>query len=170
MRSIALAACVVIVAGCSGGSEPSPEAASPAREAAGTTCPVTLPNGSIPSSARDWGGRNPEDSHGNGKLWTLFWPHNVVIATPDFVQDDGAVRMKWPWWRGARGELTLSGRRLDSEAPRVRAEIPDAYGRSGFQPSAIFFPTEGCWEITGRVGDASLTFVTIILKASRHSP
>jgi hypothetical protein len=110
-----------------------------------------LASGSIPPNANDWAGDDPENSHGNGKLWTLFWSHNVVIATPDFVQDDGAVRMKWPWWRGARGELQIEGRRLDGDAAPLRAEIPPYYGLSGFQPSAIFFPTEGCWEV-GRSG------------------
>lgn len=167
MKIVALTAFVVLAAGCSGSSERSSEIA--AGDASAKTCPLTVPNGSIPPSANDWGGGTPENSHGNGKIWTLFWPHTVVIATPDFVQSDGAVRMKWPWWRGGKGELRISGRRLDSEAPPVRAEIPDAYGRSGFQPTAIFFPTDGCWEVTGRVGDASLTFVTIVLKASGDS-
>jgi hypothetical protein len=35
------------------------------------------------------------------------------------------------------------------------------YGDSGYQPVSISFPTEGCWEITGRVGEASLTIVTL---------
>ena len=170
MRIIVFAAFVVTAAGCSGSSEPSSDAASAATDAAGKTCALTVANGSIPPTANDWGGRTPENSHGNGKLWTLFWPHNVVIATPDFVQEDGAVRMKWPWWRGIKGELRISGNRLDAKAPPVRADISDAYGRSGFQPSAIFFPTDGCWKITGSVGDASLTFVTMILKVSRQSP
>lgn len=167
MRTVVLVALVVVAAGCStGGSEPSSNAVSEKPDAIGETCGVTVANGSIPPSANDWGGGTPENSHGNGKLWTLFWPHNVVIATPDFVEDDGAVRMKWPWWRGVKGELRISGRRLDAKAPPVRADISDAYGRSGFQPSAIFFPTDGCWEVTGRVGEASLTFVTIVLKVT----
>jgi hypothetical protein len=129
-----------------------------------------MPNGSVPRDANNWAGNDPETSHGNGKLWTLFWRHNVVIATPDFVQDDGRVRMKWPWWRGVRGELQIEGRRLDGNAAPLRAEVNPHYGLSGFQPSALFFPTEGCWEVTGKVGDATLTFVTLVLKASSYSP
>jgi hypothetical protein len=37
-------------------------------------------------------------------------------------------------------------------------------------PSGLSFPTEGCWEVTGAVGDAELTFVTLVLKASRYWP
>ena len=167
MRMILLAACAALAAGCSSGSEPSSEAAPPATAGFARTCPVTLPNGNTPPDARDWA---PESSYGDGRLWTFFWRHNVVIATPDFVQDDGTVRMKWPWWRGVRGELQIEGRRIDRDAAPLRAEIPPYYGLSGFQPSAIFFPTEGCWEVTGKVGDATLTFVTFVLKASRYSP
>jgi hypothetical protein len=41
--------------------------------------------------------------------------------------------------------------------------VPDGYGDSGFQSSGITLPSEGCWQVTGRVGDASLTFVTLVL-------
>jgi hypothetical protein len=34
-----------------------------------------------------------------------------------------------------------------------------------FQASAVTFPTEGCWNVTGRAGEASLTFVTLVLKS-----
>jgi hypothetical protein len=108
-------------------------------------------------------------NHGNGKIWTAMWPHNVVIATPDYIEADGSVGMKWPWWRGIKGKLKISGRRLDGKAPPLTAFLPD-YGRSGFQPSGISFPTEGCWEVTGALGGAKLTFVTLILKASRYWP
>jgi hypothetical protein len=108
-------------------------------------------------------------NHGNGKLWTAMWPHNVVIATPVYIERDGAVGMKWPWWRGVKGRLNITGRRLDGKAPPLTADIPD-YGTTGFQASGISFPTEGCWEVTGRVGEARLTFVTLVLKASRYWP
>jgi hypothetical protein len=130
------------------------------------TCPVTLANHSIPAEATDWG---PSDSHGNGKLWTMFWPHNLVIADSGYVQEDGAIRMKWPWWRGVSGELQIKGRRLDAKARPITAEILSGYGASGFQPSGIHFPTEGCWRITGSVGGASLTFVTFVVKASTYA-
>lgn len=177
-RLVVLAA--LILAGCSGDSDPTrpakeataPTATSTSASAAsdpsraGTTegtCPLTLPNGSFPpgQKPREW-------NYGNGKLWTSFWPHNLVIVDAGFVQEDGAVRMKWPWWRGVRGDLKVEGRRLDANAPQLTAEIPPYYGTSGFQPTALFFPTEGCWEVTGSVGNAKLTFVTIVVKASTY--
>jgi hypothetical protein len=42
----------------------------------------------------------------------------------------------------------------------------DGYGETGFQPSALLFPTQGCWEITATVAETSLSFVTLALEIS----
>jgi len=69
-------------------------------------------------------------------------------------------------WLESIVEQTLNllneGRRLDEPASPLRAEIPAGYGDFGFQSSALIFPTPGCWEVTGHVGTASLTFVTLV--------
>jgi hypothetical protein len=126
------------------------------------TCPLTLPNERTPPD--NAAGMN----HGNGAMWTAMWPHNVVIAEPSYVAADGSVGMKWPWYRGVRGKLAITGHRLDASAPPLTASIPSGYGMGGFQPSGISFPTEGCWRVTGMVGGEKLTFVTLILKAARY--
>jgi len=131
------------------------------------SCPVTLPNGKSPaaSDASDF-------NHGNedGTLHTIIsWPGGAVIFArdgPGFVGTDGSLAMKWPWWRGVPGKLTIEGRRLDAPAPALRAEVTDGYGDSGFQPISLIFPTQGCWEVTGIVGNARLTFVTLVVKVS----
>jgi hypothetical protein len=38
------------------------------------------------------------------------------------------------------------------------------YGNLGFQPMYLVFPSPGCWQITGRIGDRSLTFVVEVIK------
>jgi hypothetical protein len=78
--------------------------------------------------------------------------------------------MKWPWYRWVAGTLTIEGRRLDAPAPPLEAWIPDGYGDSGFQVSGITFPTDGCWEITGRVGEGSLTFVVLVVYPEGFTP
>jgi hypothetical protein len=83
---------------------------------------------------------------------------------PGCVDPDGALGMKWPWWRGVRGELVIEGRRLDGQAPPLRAAIPRGYGPAGFQSTGLLFPTAGCWEVTGRVADEHLTFVVFVEK------
>ena len=72
-------------------------------------------------------------------------------------------RYRIEWWRGVRGELTITGRRLDEPAPPLQAEIPDGYGLEGFHASGIIFPTPGCWEITAQMGETRLTFVYLVV-------
>ncbi len=122
-------------------------------------CPVTIPNGTTPP------GVPPDPSrHGNGALWVDLWPNNRILATaPNYLHPNGSISMKFPWWRGVAGKLTIEGHRLDASAPPLTASVPNGYGEIGFQASGIDFPSEGCWQITGRVGDASLTFVTLVI-------
>jgi hypothetical protein len=139
--------------------------------AAPPKCAVTLPNGSEPPGVFTHSGPNDnpgENSnlYGNGKLWTTLGPNGTVefrTGGPGSVDPDGSLGMKFPWWRRVRGKLTIEGKRLDGPAPPLRAHIPDGYGDTGFQSTALIFPTAGCWEVTGKVGDASLTFVTRVV-------
>lgn len=62
------------------------------------------------------------------------------------------------------GPLAIEGRRLDGSAGPLRAHIPKGYGDVGFQVTGILFAGPGCWEVTGRVGDATLSFVTLVVK------
>lgn len=66
---------------------------------------------------------------------------------------------KVTWIRPAGMELTISGRRLDGDAPPLRVEIPAGYG-TGFQIMGVYFPTEGCWAVTATAGEHRLDFVT----------
>ena len=118
-------------------------------------CPITHPNGSKPP-----GPMFGSEPHGNGSIWVGLWHSNVVVWD---AQPDGSVTTKFGWWRGVSGKLRIDGRRLDAQAPPLVGHASDGYGDSGFQSSGITFPTEGCWQVTGRVGDASLTFVTLVL-------
>lgn len=126
---------------------------------AGYACPVTAPNGSQPPGEE----ADLDYFYGNGEIWTAFWPDGVIIIPPDRVEPDGSLSMKFPWWRGVSGQLEITGRRLDAEAPALEADIPDGYGETGFQATALVFASPGCWEVTGKVGDSSLTFVTLVV-------
>jgi hypothetical protein len=95
------------------------------------------------------------------------WRDGTIVFKPGgagFVLPDGSLSMKFGWQRGVRGALRIDGRRLDATAPPLRAHIPNAYGDIGFQATALIFPTPGCWEVTGRVGNASVTFITKVVK------
>ncbi len=172
---VASALLAVFLAGCNGRTQsngvaapatvsPEVNANMPLQQATSTStaCEVTKPNRSIPPGERP----NP-DHHGNGQLWTKLWPEGRVIFKPGgegFILEDGSLSMKWMWWRGVRGKLTIEGRRLDATGPQLRSVIPEGYGDTGFQASGLTFPTEGCWEVTGKVGESSLTFLTLVVR------
>jgi len=148
------------------------------RDSSPPACAVTVPNQSQPP-VKNFGGtvtyspdyKGPrdgpvKDSYGNGKLWTILWSDGTVVFQPDgpgFIDQDGSLSMKWPWYRGVQGRLTIRGKRLDGTAPPL-ADIPAGYRDTGFQATALIFPTEGCWEVTGQVGETTLTFVTRVIR------
>ena len=103
-------------------------------------------------------------SYGNGRLWVGgLAPKGVIVA--DFAEPDGSAGMKFGWWRQVSGRLTITGRRLDAPAGPLRSDVPSGYGMTGFQSSGVSFPTEGCWEVTGKVGATRLRFVTVVASA-----
>lgn len=128
-------------------------------------CPVSHPNGGHPSG-------QPADRwyHGTGGLWTaLWWSKGTVVISPEDVRRNGRLYFKVGWWRGpgSHGKLRIQGRRLDRPAPALRADVPSGYGPSGFQPSALLFPTTGCWQVTGRAGRGRLTIVMRVVKGKK---
>jgi hypothetical protein len=163
MRMVAVATLVLGVVGC--GRQPQAPTA-PATTSGAGRCPVTIGNSDGPP------GENPSASYfGNGALWTILPDDGIDRGgTP---QPDGSTGQKYPWWTvGTEGGLTIEGRRLDAAAPsplRARTnrgwpERPFAEVRGGRSwSSAVYFPTEGCWRVTGRVGATSLTFVVFML-------
>ncbi|MET7328197.1 hypothetical protein [Nonomuraea sp. NPDC005650] len=132
-------------------------------------CPVTLP-GAAPTSSNGTPGPffGRESSYGNGSLWVGgLAPGGVIEADAALVQPDGSISMKYGWWRGVAGKLEISGRRLDGPAGPLRSEVPDGYGETGFQATGVDFPVAGCWEVTGRVGSAGLSFITLVTLAGK---
>ena len=144
-------------------------------------CTVTQPNGKQPPPEAQVFGRGNGD-YGTDALWTSLWiwSEGVVLVPPTHVQVDGSFGpMKWAWWRGVPGQLVITGQRLDAPAPPLEAytaggvplhdpplvsgDFEVVYSPSAFHPTGLVFPTGGCWEITARVGDASLTFVTLVI-------
>lgn len=161
-----------LVLACAGPA-PSPSAtpsATPSPEASSLTladaadCPVTLPEPG-PSHLSWEGFFGWGASHGNGELWVGgLWPDGIIAADERFIDRDGAIVMKFGWWRDGKGRLTITGDRLDGPAPPAWGVAPEGYGDSGFQASGVTFPVDGCWEFEGRVGGTTLTFVTFVIR------
>jgi hypothetical protein len=103
----------------------------------------------------------------NDALWAIGLPEDgKLVFRPNFgfVDGDGALGTKVGWVRRIPGELIVGGRRLDADAPPARAYMNSGYGNRGFQATYLLFPSPGCWAITGRIGDRSLTFVLQVEK------
>ena len=108
--------------------------------------PVTLFAGSV------W--------HGTAALWTQ----------PPRDGTWQGYTQKVLWWRqgyDCRGEpqpdLAVIGRRLDAPAPPLVASLAtNAYNAADIGSAMLVgvrIPTSGCWEITGRYGGTTLSFV-----------
>ena len=126
-------------------------ASSPSTNSVASTkwrCPLTVANQSIPPGEAT----SNVAFHGDGVLWARL-PSGAT------VQPDGALRMKLHWWGRATGsKLDVAARRLDGPKPALETAASSEYN-GGFQAMEIFFPSGGCWEVTGSVGKASLTYV-----------
>jgi hypothetical protein len=97
----------------------------------------------------------------------------VIVVREEAVRPDGSIELKFPWARRIieyqsvdgvltgifAGDLAIDTRRLDGSAPPARV-FTDATGVH--VTSVITFPTTGCWEVTGRAGTDSLTFVFLL--------
>lgn len=131
------------------------------------TCPVTRTNGVNDAGVETPGGYGGDFA--DEALWTNLWMWGDGVVLVDELHQNAAgeaVDMKWAWVRLQPGELAIEGRRLDGEAPPLRAWIPDGYGSSGFQVSGITFTTPGCWQVTGRLldGDAEVGRLTFVVR------
>jgi hypothetical protein len=172
-QTLALAAAVTaMVVGCSHQAQVArtpPPTSHPApipRQQTPSGCAVTIPNGNGPP-----GEASSPNYHGTGALWTALPPDGIDKGGE--VEPDGSISQKYPWWTvGTTGQLIIKGRRLDTPAPPLRAQTNSGTPESGFNEvadgrfwaSSINFPTEGCWQVTGTVGRASLTFVVFRAK------
>jgi hypothetical protein len=116
-------------------------------------CDPSRPNGATPPGEEP----SPQD-YGNGRLYTILPLSSDGFVYGD-IQPDGSIGVKFPWWRGrdVGGMLTISGFEVTTGVA-MKAEIPTGYGQR-FQATGLYFPAAGCFEVTGRSGGASLTFV-----------
>lgn len=127
-----------------------------AQPGAQESCPATMPTTDLP----------PEP---NTASWSSVW----------YRSDDGelwadagrriADGTKVLWRKPSGSTLTVSGHRLDGDAPPLEAEIPDGYP-GAYQASGLIFPTGGCWEVEARAGDSTLTFVNYVYPKAFASP
>lgn len=66
--------------------------------------------------------------------------------------------IKVGWFRPEGATLEITGRRLDAKSAPLEAHVPCCYP-TRFQATGLYFPTEGCWEVTAKAADSLLSFV-----------
>lgn len=104
--------------------------------------------------------------YGTDSLWTAV-PKNGVWA--DLPHNPEGYTQKVFWWRTGYSPtdeptpaLTVTGRRLDAPAPSLnvsRATNAFADDIESAMLVGVDFPTLGCWEITGKYANQTLSFV-----------
>jgi hypothetical protein len=99
---------------------------------------------------------------GNDDLWAGGLGVNGILTLPESYAEQSGLSAKIGWWRNVPGTVVINGQRLDGPAPPISTRGSEGYGRTGFQGSGVGFPTEGCWEITGSIGESELTFVMFV--------
>jgi len=127
------------------------------RDRAAAACPVTEPEWLLP----------PEDSAvGNAPAHGYYYANadrSILAAAWWWDAEDHPLRtseegIKTGWFRPAGADLTITGERLDGDAPPLGSSVPCCYP-TRFQASGLIFPTEGCWEVNAEAGGEPLTFV-----------
>jgi hypothetical protein len=129
-------------------------------QANGPSCPVTLPNHPVHPPF----GVSGKLGYRQGQLATELWPLGVTLVNKRDVMADGLLGVKVGWYRYGRGRLRITATRIDKPGRVTRTSVPAGYGRTGFQASGIYFPSTGCWKVTGTVGHSHLTYVTVVLE------
>lgn len=141
---------------------------------------LVVPTGTGTGAAMCQVGSPKTVSPTGSRLWTVI-PNWSFVASPEYVNPNGSIWLKAPWWaagprgrakRGPRGVLHITGKRLDrADSPPLRAETRqvwvDGYGGSGVWAVVLTFPSEGCWSVKGRVNRTTHTFRLLVTKAQQ---
>lgn len=107
-----------------------------------------------PDPAADPFGPGPWYANADRTLWA--WAGS---DSGTWISGKRGNKVLWIKPRGSR--LDVSGHRLDGAATPLRAEFAGVYPGT-FQPSGLFFPAAGCWEIEATAGGSRLEFVTLV--------
>lgn len=123
----------------------------------------------------------PGTTISNDGIWASIPDDGRVEISKDFIEQDGEYKgwrgTKFMWTRGdgVVGPLIITGKRLDVEAPAAVDLVyveGRQYGTMGFTPTWLTFPTPGCWEITGTVGEHQIVFImeVVFVDSYRATP
>lgn len=133
------------------------------------SCPVTVPRDPLFTAPDPYSPASPFESnfwYGSNALWTDLPKDGIWYGLP---YNAGGYSQKVFWWREGyvwnqepEPALTITAERLDAPAPLFESlEATNAYANDigSAMLTGVSLPTLGCWKITGKYGDAELSFV-----------
>ena len=131
--------------------------------AAAKSCPVSPHVAGYPSNGPR--GNNHWYANADRTIWATFWGWDFVRSGSDEAdpQTGYVPGQKVLWYKPTDYPLTVTGQRIDGSAPPLVYDISlDPRPRGPIQPSRIYFPTEGCWQIEAKGGPSELRFVVLV--------
>jgi len=96
----------------------------------------------------------------NGTLWAF----GFNSTRPPHAGSGDGLKVLWVRTDGGtfeRHQLVIEGVQLGGQSAPMNTTIPTGYA-GNYQPSGLFFPTEGCWNVTGIVDGNTLSFVVYV--------
>ena len=132
------------------------------------SCPITIPQDPpfVPPSPYDSMGFEGEFWYGSNSLWTAVRQNGAWEALPHnpegFTQKVFWWREGYVWTEEPEPALIVTGERLDASAPPLNAsKATNAYASDigSAMLVGVDLPTLGCWKITGKYGEAEVSFV-----------
>jgi hypothetical protein len=131
-------------------------------------CPITVPQNPpfTPPAPYDSLGFEGEFWYGSNSLWTAVRENGTWEALP---HNPEGYTQKVFWWRDGyvwtdepEPALIVTAERLDAPSPLIHASNATNASASDIGSAmlvGIDVPTLGCWKITGKYGNAELSFV-----------
>ncbi len=116
-------------------------------------------------------GNNDWYANKDRTIWATFWGWDFVRG-PDKPDPDPCPSpevvcyipgQKVLWYKPSDHLLNVTGRRIDGPAPPLVYDISrDPRPRGPIQPSRVYFPSAGCWEVHAKAGSSELRFVVLV--------
>jgi hypothetical protein len=116
------------------------------------------------------GPRGDNDWYANADrtIWATFWGWDFVRGPDQPDARTGYVPgQKVLWYKPSEYPITVTGRRIDGPSLALVYDISlDPRPRGPIQPSRVYFPTAGCWELDAKAGRSELRFVVLVKSSS----
>jgi hypothetical protein len=102
-------------------------------------------------------------------IWATFWGWDFVRRGRDEPDSNTGYEpgQKVLWYKPTDYALNVTGKRIDGAAPPLVYDIArDPRPRGPIQPSRVYFPSAGCWEINAKAGSSELRIVVLVKNAT----